>query len=101
MTVHLGDQSGERQLAVPTEPERSAADPEISVVWHGSLSMQRSIMRALHRELGDDPDAICSAYKETERASNLARVRGAEEMDSLLHARMLWREGMLKGWLRW
>ena len=77
-----------------------AAEPEHSAVWHGSLAMQRTIMRALYEKLGDDPDAICSAYVETERSGGLARLRGAEDMAPLLHARMLWREGTLKGWLR-
>ena len=99
MTAQLIDQPGARP-GISTEAGNLAAEPERSAVWHGSLAMQRAIMRALFSRLGDDPDAICSAYVDTERSGGLARLRGAEDMAPLLHARMLWREGTLKGWLR-
>jgi hypothetical protein len=100
MTVRLVDQPGGGEPGVSTEMGSLAAEQEYSAVWHGSLAMQRAIMRALYGRLGDDPDAICSAYVKTERSGGLARLRGAEDMAPLLHARMLWREGTLKGWLR-
>ena len=57
-------------------------------------------MRELFRRLGDDHEAVCLAYMEAERGGIVVRPRGAEDMTPGIHARTLWQDGKLKGWLR-
>ncbi|WP_237482558.1 hypothetical protein [Lichenibacterium dinghuense] len=68
-------------------------------MWPGSASPQRETMCELFRKLGDEQEAVCLAYMEAERDGRVARPRGAEDMTPGTHARTLWREGKLKGWL--
>lgn len=63
-------------------------------------SPQRALMRELFAALGDDGEAVCSAYSEAERAGRVDRPRGAQDMTPGAHARTLWQDGKLKGWLR-
>ncbi len=58
------------------------------------------MMRALFEELGGDPEAVFLAYMEAERDGKVERPRGAEDMTPGTHARALWQEGRLQGWLR-
>ena len=85
---------------VSPQPQGSAIKPEHFTFWNGSLAIQRSIMRELYNKIGHNPDVVCSAYVEAEHRCGIARARGAENLDPHLHARLLWREGLLKGWLR-
>ena len=94
--------AGEPEILDPACPqlEGRAAEPNRSTFRQGSRALQRATMRVLRDRLGGDPETICLAYVAAECAGDIPRVRGAETMAPLLHARMLWREGMLNGWLR-
>lgn len=60
---------------------------------------QRDLMRDLVRLLGEDRDAVCLAYVEAELDGKVDRPRGAEDMTPGTHAKSLWNEGKLKGWI--
>lgn len=57
-------------------------------------------MQHLFRTLGGVPDAVCLAYAEAERDGHVVRPCGAEFVTPSIHARLLLREGELKGWLQ-
>ena len=59
---------------------------------------QRDVMRDLYREHGGDRDAVCAAYAEAEKAGLAPRKRkGTTSAEA--YAKLLWSNGINKGWL--
>lgn len=56
-------------------------------------------MRELFRRFGDQQELVCLAYMEAERNGKVGRPRGAEDITPGTHAKALWRDGKIKGWL--
>ncbi len=59
---------------------------------------QRNVMRDLYRKHGGDRDAVCAAYAEAEKAGLAPRKRkGTTSAEA--YAKLLWSNGINKGWL--
>lgn len=60
---------------------------------------QRTMMRRLVRQFGEDEDAICRAYAEAERIGLVRRSSNVYGLSPEQYARALRRDGQRKGWI--
>jgi hypothetical protein len=61
---------------------------------------QRDVMRNLFRRFGGDHDRVVAAYAAAERAGDAKRASNVHGMTPEEYAEALYRDGVLKGWIR-
>jgi hypothetical protein len=61
---------------------------------------QRDIMRRFYREHRGNAEQTIRAYADAERRGDVRRASNAYNIDALTYARLLFADGLRRGWLR-